>query len=80
MVVSRVEFVKGSPLDLDVDHYFDPQIRSVIILDDLMLTAANDQRINDLFNEGSHHRNLRVIALNWNLIFLKRSHPDVKLS
>jgi hypothetical protein len=39
-VVPRVEFVRGIPMDLDGDHYFDPRIRNVIVLDDLMSTAA----------------------------------------
>ena len=42
----------------------------MIVLDDLMSTAAKDPRIND-HNEGSHHRNLTVIALNQNMYFGK---------
>ncbi|CAC5390993.1 unnamed protein product [Mytilus coruscus] len=41
------------------------------ILDDLMSTSAKDSRINDLFTEGSHHRNLSVVVLNQNLYFGK---------
>jgi hypothetical protein len=33
--------------------------------------AAKDQLVTDLFTEGSHHRNLSVIALNQNLYFNK---------
>ena len=36
-----------------------------------MSTAAKDSRINELFTEGSHHRNLSVIAINQNLYFNK---------
>ncbi|CAC5390500.1 unnamed protein product [Mytilus coruscus] len=39
----------------------------MIILDDLMSTLVKDSRINDLFTEGSHHRNLSVVVLNQNL-------------
>ena len=46
-------------------------------MDDLMSTAAKDQRINDLFTEGSHHRNLTVIALNQNLYFAKPPPPPL---
>jgi hypothetical protein len=70
-VVPRVEFLTGITMDLDGDHYFDPRIRNVIVLDDLMSIAAKDPRINDLFTKGSHHRNLTVIALNQNLFFVK---------
>ncbi|VDI57436.1 Hypothetical predicted protein [Mytilus galloprovincialis] len=43
----------------------------MILLDDLMSTSAKDSRINDLFTEGSHHRNLSVVVLNQNLYFGK---------
>jgi hypothetical protein len=36
-----------------------------------MSTTAKDPRNNDLFTEGSHHRNLTVIALNQNMYFGK---------
>ena len=58
-------------MDLDGDDFFDPRIRNMIILDDLMSIAAKDPRINDLFTEGGHHRNLTVIALNQNMYFGK---------
>jgi hypothetical protein len=43
----------------------------VIVLDDLMSTATKDPGINDLFTEGSHHRNLSVVTLKQNLFFGK---------
>jgi hypothetical protein len=70
-VVPRVEFDRGIPSDLDGDHYFEPQIRNVIILEDLMSITAKDSRINDLFTEGSPHRNISVVMLNENLFFGK---------
>lgn len=36
-----------------------------------MSTASKDSRINELFAEGSHHRNLSVIAINQNLYYNK---------
>ena len=42
-----------------------------MILDDLMSTAAKDSRINELLIEGSHHRNLSVMAINQNLYYNK---------
>ncbi|CAC5386531.1 unnamed protein product [Mytilus coruscus] len=36
-----------------------------------MSTSAKDSRINDLFTEGIHHRNLSVAVLNQNLYFGK---------
>jgi hypothetical protein len=61
IVFPRVEFRRGILMDLDSDNFFGPRIRNVIVLDDLMSTAAKDSRINDLFTEGSHHRNVLLI-------------------
>ena len=68
-VFPRVEFMRGIPIDLESDSFFDPRTRNMIVLDDLMSTSAKDPRINDLFTEGSHHRNLSVVVLNQNLYF-----------
>ena len=65
--VPGLEFVQGVPESLDKDSYFDPKKNNVIILDDMMSTAAKDQKIADLFTEGSHHRNLSVLNLTQNL-------------
>ena len=43
----------------------------MIVLDDLISTAAKDPRITDRFTEGSHHRNLSVVVFNQNLYFSK---------
>ena len=61
--------MRGIPIDLESDSFFDPRTRNMIVLDDLMSTLAKDPRINDLFTEGSHHRNLSVVVLNQNLYF-----------
>ena len=67
----RVQFVQGIPDDLDQDEFFDPRFNNLIILDDLMSTASKNPQITDLFTEGSHHRNLSVIAINQNLYYSK---------
>lgn len=36
-----------------------------------MSTAAKDSRINELFMEGSHHRNLSVMAIDQNMYYNK---------
>jgi hypothetical protein len=71
LVGRPVEFVQGIPIDLEKDSYIDPSVRNMIVLDDLMATAAKDPRVTDLFTEGSHHRNLSVIVLDQNLYYNK---------
>ena len=70
-VSPTVEFIQGIPLDLEQDSFVLPGTRNLVILDDLMSTAAKDTRINELFTEGSHHRNLSVVAINQNLYYNK---------
>lgn len=61
-----MDFFRGIPVDLESDGFFDANKKNMIIWDDLMSTSAKDPRINDLFTEGSHHRNLLVVVLNQN--------------
>ncbi|KAK3084610.1 hypothetical protein FSP39_016240 [Pinctada imbricata] len=70
-VYPRVEFTQGIPLDMEQDTFIHPSKRNLVILDDLMSSSARDPRINELFTEGSHHRNLSMIALNQNMYFNK---------
>ena len=70
-VYPPIEFHQGIPDNLENDEYMNPEIRNLIILDDLMSTASKDRGITDLFTEGSHHRNLSVISLNQNLYYSK---------
>ena len=75
-VLPRVEFRRGIPMDLDSDDFFDPRIINVIVLDDLMSTVTKDPWINDLFTEGSHHRNRSEPKH----VLWPRSHAEEKLS
>lgn len=70
-VIPPVEFVQGIPIDLDKDEFINPTLRNLIVVDDLMSSMAKDARFNDLFCEGSHHRNMSVIGINQNLYFSK---------
>lgn len=70
-VYPPVEFIQGIPLDLEQDSFINPRTRNLVILDDLMSTASKDSRVNELFTEGSHHRNLSVMAINQNLYYNK---------
>lgn len=70
-VYPKVEFIQGIPLDLDQDSFIDPKTRNLVILEDLMSTDSKDSRVNELFTEGCHHRNLSMIAINQNLYYNK---------
>ena len=55
------------PTALEQDSYFDVNERNLILFDDQMIDASKDKRIVNLFNRGSHHRNLSVIYIVQNL-------------
>ena len=58
-------------MNLEIDNFLNTWVRNLIVLDDLATDASKDSGIMDLFTEGSHYRNLSVIALNQNLYFSK---------
>ena len=68
-IIPGIEFVKGIPANIEDEHFLNPAIRNLIVIDDLMSEASNDNRICDLFTKGSHHRNLSVICLVQNLYY-----------
>lgn len=51
-VYPPVEFIQGIPLDLEQDSFIHPRTRNLVILDDLMSTAAKDFRINEVISGG----------------------------
>jgi hypothetical protein len=76
----NIEFVRGIPDNLEEDSYFDPSVNNLIILDDLMTAAKNDNRVGDLFTKGSHHRSLSTIYVVQNVFAQGRASRDVSLN
>ena len=70
-VYPRVEFVQGLPDDIESNDFIQPNVRNLVVIDDLATACSKDNRVSDLFTEGSHHRNLSVIVLNQNLYHSK---------
>ena len=70
-ILSPAEFLQGIHIDIDKDSYLNPALKHLIVLDDVLASSSNDGRITELFTDGSHHRNLSVIAINQNLYFSK---------
>ena len=70
----HIEFVKGIPMALEQDSYFDVNKRNLILFDDQMIDASKDKRILNLFTRGCHHRNLSVIYILQNLFHQGKGH------
>ena len=61
---SDIEYVHGIPADIDI--MFDRNKNNLIVLDDMMDEASQDNRISKLFSRGRHD-NLSIIYLTQNL-------------
>ena len=67
---------EGLPEDLEHDfpgHTPEGQTR-ILVLDDLMKEAANNEGVLDIFTAKSHHKNITAIMLTPHL-FLQGKHP-----
>ena len=65
----EITFHQGMTNDLVQSKYFDPNVPSLIVFDDLMRTVMNDDTADDLFTKGAHHRNISVVFIIQNLFF-----------
>ena len=73
-----IEFHEGIPSNME--GLFDRRQSNLIILDDLMSQANQDQRVSHLFTKGSHHRNLSVILISQNLFHQGRESRTISLN
>ena len=76
--LQHVKFQQGLPKDLDTT--FDPSVRNLVIIDDLMTEAHSDQQMTKLFSVGSHHRNLSIIFIIHNLFHYGREMRTLSLN
>lgn len=60
----NIEYVQGIPSN--IEEMFDRKVNNLIVLDDMMSEASNDNRVSNLFTRGRHD-NLSVIFLTQNL-------------
>jgi septin family protein len=65
----NIEFYEGL---YDISN-LDSKIKNLIIFDDLMREASENDQILDMFTKGSHHKNTSVMLLTQN-IFSKGKH------
>ena len=79
-IIPGMEFVKGIPANIEDEQFLNPAIRNLIVIDDLMSEASNDEPICDLFTKGSHHRNLSVICLVQNLYYQGKESRTMSLN
>ena len=57
-----------------------PNHSDLVVIDDWMQELRNDQRINNLFTKGCHHRNLSVIFILQNIFHRGKGLRDMSLN
>lgn len=73
---SKIEFVHG--WSGEIYNTFEPRLRNVLVLDDVMGSSKNDAALSDLFTKGASHRNLSVIFITQNLYFQGKAAIDIR--
>ena len=76
--IPNITFVEGVPSDLD--FMIDPNIRNLVVLDDMMQELSNEKKITNLFTKGCHHRNLSMIFIVQNLFHRGKELRDMSLN
>jgi hypothetical protein len=75
--INRIEKVNGFQIDEDFLDTFDPNLRNVIIFDDLMNEIGDQVIIANLFTKVSRHRNITVFLLLQNLFPKGKYYTDI---
>ena len=78
--ISEITFYQGMLNDLVQSKYFDPNVPSLIVFDDLMRTVRNDDTAADLITEGAHHHNIIVVFITQNLFFQGKHSSTISVN
>ena len=74
----NIQFIAGLPEDWS--DLIDPDVKNLLILDDLMSECGNDPEVTKLFTRGSHHLNVSMINIVQNLFHQSKESWTVSLN
>ena len=74
-----IHFIQGIPTENDLENLLNNEPQC-LVLDDMMLECVNNPRIERLFTQGSHHRNLTVLFLNQNVFCQGKNARNISLN
>ena len=75
-----IQFYKGLPNANDIEEWGASKQHKILVMDDLMMEAANNLEVVNLFCVGSHHMNITVIHLVQNLFAKGRIMKSLSLN
>lgn len=76
----NLKFVEGIPASLCDDSLLPPNKVNLIIIDDLMEAASENDEIQKAFTKYTHHRNLCILYLVQNLFFQGKMSRTINLN
>ena len=74
----NIRFIEGFPQDME--SLIDPNVRNLVVIDDLMTELSGDTRVMNMFTKGSHHRNMSVIFIVQNLFLASKQFRTISLN
>lgn len=74
----KIEFYEG--IDTSLLESISPKENNLVIIDDLMSTAAESQGVSKIFTQESHHRNVTVVLLIQNLFYRGKEMRNISLN
>ena len=79
-VIDGISFHEGLPTEEELLEFTDPNIHSLIILDDIMHLAANSQVVELIFTRISHHRCCSCFYLQQNAFIKGKNQMTIAMN
>ena len=75
-----IEFVCSMPENINEEGHFNIDRNNVLVLDDMMTSCKDDDRVTKLFSTGSQHKNLSIFYLVQNLLNQGKEMRNISLN
>lgn len=76
--IPGIDFIEGFPSNFE--SLIDPNVRNLLVVDDLMAECTKDAKMTSLFTRGSHHKNLSICFIVQNLFHQNRETRTISLN
>ena len=78
--IRDIHFIEGIPKALDDDELLPVNKNNLLIIDDVMKDASNNEQVEKVFTQYVHHRNLSAIYMVQNLFVQGKSSRTISLN
>lgn len=75
-----IKFIQGITEEIKTDKYINSQESMLLVIDDMMKDATQDEKICELFTERAHRRNLSVICIMQNIVIRVKENRTMSLN